>query len=230
MRRFSAHLLILPAALAALAAMAGIAWVTRDTRPIYATAALPPVGTVIEFELPRLGGDVIQARALRGTPTVLAFWSLNCGVSARALAGIEQLQRDYGNKVRVVVLADDGDSEAVGTAMRDAGITTPVALADGRLRALFDRSKSAPERANYRVQWAMPGLLVLDAAGRIAHRQVGLSLDEYRSGVIRMQETRVVIDSLLGRAGGESQTTVSSVAHPPVGRRYVARRSRSLAC
>jgi hypothetical protein len=197
---------------AVTASAIGVTAYLRDTRPLYATAALPAPGTPVDFRLPLLGGDTLRARDLHGEPTVLAFWSLSCGVSARALSGIERLQADYRGRARVVVLADDGDTTAVRAAMREAGITVPVALAGGRLRQMFDRSRSAPERAHFRVGWAMPGLLVLDAGGRVAHRHVGLSLDEYRSGNVGMHRTRVTLDSLLGTAGRTTPAAAPSRA------------------
>jgi len=176
---------------------AAFAYATRDTRPVYPTAALPPVGSAVDFRMPFLNSDTLRSVALHGRPTLLAFWSSECGVSARALSGLEDLHTAYGGRANIVVLADDSDRRIVADAMRGAGITAPVALANGRLQAHFDRSRTAPERQPYRVKFAMPGFLVLDARGRVAHRVAGLSLEDYQSGRAKLTKIRGVLDSLV---------------------------------
>lgn len=74
---------------------AAFAYATRDTRPVYPTAALPPVGSAVDFRMPFLNGDTLRSVALDGRPTLLAFWSSGCGVSARALSGLEDLHTAY---------------------------------------------------------------------------------------------------------------------------------------
>lgn len=176
---------------------AAFAYATRDTRPVSPTAALPPVGSAVDFRMPLLNGDTLRSVALHGRPTLLAFWSSDCGVSARALSGVEDLHTEYRERANIVVLADDGDQKIVADAMRDAGITTSVALANGRLRSLFDRSRTAPERKLYRVKFGMPGFLVLDSRGRVAHREAGHSLEDYQSGQAKLTKIRGVLDSLV---------------------------------
>lgn len=176
---------------------AAFAYATRDTRPVYPTAALPRVGSDVDFRMPLLTGDTLRSSALHGRPTLLAFWSSECGVSARALSGLEDLNTAYLGRANIVVLAGDGDRQAVADAMSDAGITTSVALADGQLQTLFDRSRTAPERKQYRVKFAMPGFLVLDARGRVVHREAGLSLEDFQSGRAKLTTIRGVLDSLV---------------------------------
>ena len=134
-----------------------------DNRPINAVAALPAPGSLIpDFHFQLLGGDSITSESMRGRVTVLAIWSLECGVSQRALVGIDKLRRDYMQRnVKVVILADDGDSTALRAALEQAHVETPLAIANGRLRRVFDRSRHAPERQSYRVRFGMPGFLVL---------------------------------------------------------------------
>jgi hypothetical protein len=43
----------------------------------------------------------------------------------------------------------------------------------------------------------MPGFLVLDARGRVAHREAGLSLEDYQSGRVKLTMIRGVLDSLV---------------------------------
>lgn len=174
-----------------------------DDRPVYPAAALPAVGTQLpDFRLPTLDGDTLTAARLHGRPVVLALWSLHCGVSQGALAGIDRLRRDYAERgVSVVLLADDGDTTALRRALAAAGVQTPVAYADGRLRRLFDHSRHAPERARYRVRFALPGFLVVDANGQVVHREAGVPLAEFQSRRVQLQRVRDRLDSLVAGQG-----------------------------
>ena len=82
----------------------------------------------------------------------------------------------------VVLLADDDDTIALRRTMRAAGMTLPVPYASDTLRRLFDNAKHAPERRSYRVQFALPSFLVVNANGVVTHRETGIPLDELSGG------------------------------------------------
>lgn len=171
-----------------------------DHRPNFALKALPAPGdTLPAFTLPMLGGGTLTARDLAAHPTVLAFWSSDCGVSRGALAGIDRVRKDYDARgVRTVLLADDGDTLLLRHILDSANVTLPVAYADGAMRALFDQSSEVPRSSEYRVRWALPGFVIVDAKGRVRYREVGVPLDEYRSHEARLTGLRSALDSLLG--------------------------------
>ena len=193
-------------AIAAVSAVATVsAFVVRDPfdrRPNYALAALPVPGSRLpQMRLPMLSGDTMTPETYRGQPVVYALWSLECGVSRAALAGVEQLRVDYAKRgAAVVLLADDGDTIALRRTMRAAGIALPVAYASGTLRRLFDNAKTAPERRNYRVQFGLPSFLVVDANGVVTHRETGIPLDEFRSQRVQLGSVRAKLESLLAVA------------------------------
>ena len=182
------------------------AFVVRDAfdrRPNYAVAALPVPGSRLpQIRLPMLSGDTMTAETYRGQPAVYALWSLDCGVSRAALAGIEQLRLDYAKRgVAVVLLADDGDTIALRRTMSAAQVALPIAYANGTLRRLFDNAKHAPERKKYRVIFGLPSFLVADANGVITHRETGIPLDEMRSQRVRLTGVRAKLDSMVAGVG-----------------------------
>ena len=172
-----------------------------DDRPIYALAALPSIGTAMtQFRLPTLRGDTVSLDRYRGQQVVLALWSLHCSVSRAALAGIERLHRDYAARgVQVVLLADDDDTIGLRRAIDSADVTLPVAFADGALRRIFDRSRTAPERATKRVKFGLPSFLVVDATGRVQYRETGVPLTEFHAGNVSLRALRSALDSLRSR-------------------------------
>ena len=172
-----------------------------DDRPNYAVAALPSIGTAMpDFRLPTLRADTISLDQFRGQQVVFALWSLQCSVSRAALAGIEQLHRDYAQRgVNVVLLADDGDTTALRRTMDSAGVTLPVAHADGHLRRMFDRSKTAPERDTHRITFGLPSFLIVDATGRVQYREAGVPMTEFQSGNVSLRTLRAALNSLLSR-------------------------------
>ena len=152
-----------------------------------------------------LGGDTLATDGYRGRPAVYALWSLDCSVSRAALAGSEQLRLDYEKLgIAVVLLADDGDTTLLRSAMRAAAVALPVDYANGRLRQLFDNAKRAPEREKYRVAFGLPSFLVVDANGRVAHRETGIRLDEMRARRVQLTGVRGMLDSLISVPGDGS--------------------------
>ena len=150
-----------------------------DKRPINPTAALPAPGSAVPaFAFPAHGGtDSVRSTTLTGAPTVLALWSTHCPYQVPWVAALDSLAREYVPRgVHVVVLADDApgpmlDSVLAGAAWRSA--VTQVGVADGGLAALFDQSRSAPERARERVEFVLPSFLLIGPDGRVVRRAWG---------------------------------------------------------
>jgi hypothetical protein len=164
-----------------LVLLATTALVACDRRPINPTAALPAPGSrVPDFTFPSHGGtDSVRSAALAGAPTVLALWSTHCPYQKPWVASLDSLAHEYGPRgVRVIVLADDApgvvlDSVLAGAAWRS--VVTQIGVADGKLAALFDRSRDAPERARERVEFVLPSFLLIGPDGRVVRRAWGPS-------------------------------------------------------
>ena len=163
----------------------------QDRRPILSYAALPAVGAPVpEFRYPLLAGDTVSTTSLRGAPAVLAMWATWCGASRAVLGEIEALAAEYQPKgVRVLILADDdpADLHDYFTAHK---VRAEVAQAAGGLKPVFDFSSTATETESYRVAFALPLWLVVDAQGKVASRHGGPHV------VTRISS---VLDSLLTR-------------------------------
>ena len=152
-----------------------------DQRPINATAALPAPGTLVPgFAFPaHRGSDSVRSSDLRGGATVLALWSTHCPYQGPWVAAFDSLVRAYAARgVRFIVLADDAPGRVLDSVLARApwpsGVEE-VGVASGRLRHLFDRSRSAPERATDRVAFVLPSFLLVDSGGRVVRRIFGLT-------------------------------------------------------
>jgi hypothetical protein len=143
------------------------------------------------FAFAKRDSGQFRSSDLTDRPTVLFVWSTHCPTSRRALTAYREIQRVYSIRgVRFIMLSDDESSAELALlpkVLMDSSIVGEVALARGRLGAVFDRSASAPERDTARVQFVLPAYLVIDRSGKVAGRSWG-------PGV---QTVRLTLDSLL---------------------------------
>lgn len=184
--------------------LAAVVAAACDQRPINATAALPELGTVLpNFVMPmHAGSDSVRASELAGSPAVVALWSTHCPYQGEWVAAFERLARTYGPRgVRIIVLADDAPGRALDSALAHApwrSAASAVGVADGALAPLFDRARTAPERATERVVFVLPSFLLLDADGRVVRRAFG-----------PMPDFAPAIDSMLRAATSERRPAAS---------------------
>ncbi|MDP1857704.1 MAG: redoxin domain-containing protein [Gemmatimonadaceae bacterium] len=153
--------------------------------------ALPAEGSQLPpFTLELLDGRQVSTADLRGQPSVVALWSSTCGASRKALAGIAALQSEYAARgLRVLVLADDASAQDVQTALDSAGLRVPVALAAGQINPLFAPTKRWPWQKGV----ALPSFLVVDSAGIVRQRIVGIEEEPTQ----RMQRVRRALSALI---------------------------------
>jgi peroxiredoxin len=156
-----------------------------------AMAVLPAEGTPLPaFTLEQLDGTSVSNADLLGKPSVVALWSSTCGASMMALTGIASLQDELGARgLRVLILADDASAQAVQLILDSAGIRVPVALALGKLDSLFAPSRRWPWQQGV----ALPSFLVVDCAGIVRQRAVGIEQDP----AFRMQRVRQALATLI---------------------------------
>lgn len=157
-------------------------------------AALPAVGSPVPaFQYAALDGPLLNADALRGRPAVVALWSSRCSASRLALGALSALHAEYAPRgARVIILADDRDHGSIDSLLRQADVRAPVALTAGSLMDTFTHHQSP---LPWRKAFALPTFLVLDAAGRVIYRQIGVELEESA----RLSRVRTHLDSLLAR-------------------------------
>lgn len=156
-----------------------------------AEASLPAVGTALpSFSLKLLDGRLVTSVDLQGRPSVVALWSSTCGSSRAALASIAALHRDYADRgLRVLVLADDASAETVRAVLDSAALDVPMAIAAGQIDHLFARSKRWPWQKGV----ALPSFLVVDSAGTVRRRVVGIEQDP----AFRLHRVRQAVSELV---------------------------------
>ena len=151
-RRFALEALVF------IVIVAGIqAWRARDLLPADERTATPA------FELPDLEGRTWRATDLAGKPAVIYFFAPWCGVCAASSPQLRWFHRWRGEDVQVILIGlDYGSRSEVREYARKHSLTMPV---------LFGIPATG---AAYRIS-GYPTYYVIDAQGRIARRDVGLS-------------------------------------------------------
>ena len=115
-----------------------------------------------EFTLERLGGGEIALASLRGKPVIVDFWATWCGPCEESIPVLVAFQAKYAGRVQVLGVSVDWEREAVEPFAREHGIDYPVLFGDESLAVDY----GAP---------GFPALFVIDAEGRIAEAQVGVT-------------------------------------------------------
>jgi peroxiredoxin len=145
-------------ALAVIVIVAGLqAWRARGLLPADERTAVPA------FELTDLAGHAWRPADLAGRPAVIYFFAPWCGVCAASSPQLRWFHRWRGTDVQVLLIGlDYGSPSEVRQYARRHALTMPVLLGTPATGAAF------------RVG-GYPTYYVIDAQGRIARRDVGLS-------------------------------------------------------
>lgn len=129
---------------APVAAWAGLAVSAAWTPPVQARPA--QAGEVIAWPaIADLDGRALATAYGPGAPVVLVFWATWCAFCKRHNPRIEQLHRSAGGKgLRVLGVNIDADAAAVRRYMATHGLSFPMVLDSGALRARFTERRILP--------------------------------------------------------------------------------------
>jgi thiol-disulfide isomerase/thioredoxin len=143
--------------------------------------AAPQIGfQAPDFVLSELGGEAIRLEELRGQPVILNFWASWCAPCRAEMPALEKIAQEYASKGLVMLLVNQGESEASITPfLEGVGISAPV---------LLDRDLTATSL--YRVN-ALPPTFFIDKDGRIQDYIIGGPMTEayLSSRVLSLIET-----------------------------------------
>jgi thiol-disulfide isomerase/thioredoxin len=163
-------------AIAALAVLAGPSCTVEQAEIAPPFKAVDFAGRPVEF--PAVAG---------GKPAVVVFWATWCGYCRALMPYLKDIAADYAaHGVQIVTINAKEDGRADPRAyIRGLGFA-PIAVANGDAIA-----------AAYGVQY-IPGLLVVDGAGRIAYRRPWTDLPAGRTvAELWDQQVRAALNALI---------------------------------
>jgi thiol-disulfide isomerase/thioredoxin len=113
------------------------------------------------FAIPDLDNVMMSTADWRGTVTLVNFWATWCAPCRAEIPDLVALQNKYGDRLRVVGIADDLSVDQVRSFAQQFGINYRNAMMTDEVRSKF------------RVR-ALPTSLILDKDGRVMQKHVGL--------------------------------------------------------
>jgi len=131
-----------------------------------------------EFTLTDLDGKQHSPADWRGKVVLVNFWATWCGPCVAEIPDLIHLQEKYAGRFLVVGLSQDTDPPAkVKEFARKKNINYPIAMSHGDLETKFGGV------------FGLPTSFVLDTAGRIVQKHIGL-----RDPVLYENEIRALLD------------------------------------
>lgn len=129
------------------------------------------------LELATLDGATVRVADLQGRPAVVNVWQQTCAPCKIEMPAIEQVHRDYGDRVRVVGIDSQDDPAKAAAFAAGIGITYELWSDElGDVFAALDLS-------------TIPTTVFLDAEGTIVDTHTGaLTADELRRRVDSLLE------------------------------------------
>jgi len=127
------------------------------------------------FEAVRMDGGQARLSDFRGRPTVIVFWASWCGPCRKEAPEVVRVAKSYGKQIHILGINAGEPIPAAKQASVQMGMTWPVVMdPDGSLQSKYQVT-------------GIPLVLILDAEGRVRHRNNGMPSDIHR-----------LLDGLLG--------------------------------
>jgi len=154
-QRLAALLLFLAPVLASAQAAA-----PQDNQPVIRFVRNPDLAP--DFKLTALDGKPLTIAALEGKVVFLNFWATWCGPCRAEIPDLIALQDRYKGRLQIIGLNVDDEQADIQKYVQETGINYPVAMTPNDVRIQFG---GIP---------ALPTSFVLDTAGRVVQKHVGL--------------------------------------------------------
>ena len=140
--------------LAVLGAVAGLQYLQRSPRIGYEAA---------DFTLPDLQGKAVRLSDFRGKVVFLNLWATWCPPCRMEMPSMQALYKRLASRdfVMLAVAEDEGGAAAVGSFVRDAGLSFPV---------LLDPEATLSPRYG---ATGYPETFIIDRSGRVVNHTIG---------------------------------------------------------
>jgi thiol-disulfide isomerase/thioredoxin len=139
----------------------------------------------IDFSLEALDGKKVALSSFRGKVVLLSFWATWCGPCKQEMPAMQKLyQKLRGKGLEVVAVDMMEDKATVAAFVKTSGYTFPV---------LLDKTGEVGGNRLYAAR-AIPTNYVIDKAGRIVGRKIGIDGPEWTS-----DEKIAMFESLLAQ-------------------------------
>ena len=140
--------------------------ISADQNGEQAPAAAP------EFTVTDTDGNPVSLQDLRGKPVILNFWASWCGYCVKEMPHFEDVYRQYGDRIHILMVNVQESSETANAFIEKAAYTFPVYL---------DSSGSAA--AAYGAT-GLPATFFIDAEGNaVAQARGALTRETLQQGV-----------------------------------------------
>jgi thiol-disulfide isomerase/thioredoxin len=123
------------------------------------------IASMPEFSLTDLGGTLIDAKMLRGKPTIVEFWAEWCPPCRSTLAWLAETHRKMGASVNVLGIAVESEEANIRAIVDSLKLPYPNAMGSAETALRFGDVVSVPT------------LFVFDAEGRTISVQYGAPPD-----------------------------------------------------
>jgi thiol-disulfide isomerase/thioredoxin len=132
----------------------------QDSEPVIRFVRNPDPAP--EFQITALDGQQITIAALQGKVVFLNFWATWCGPCRAEIPDLIALQGRYKGRLQIIGLNVDDEEPDIQKYVSETGINYPVAMTSNDVRIQFG---GIP---------ALPTSFILDTAGRVVQKHVGL--------------------------------------------------------
>ncbi|MEO5959095.1 MAG: TlpA disulfide reductase family protein [Opitutaceae bacterium] len=140
-------------------------------------ATLVAMGLAPSWSLKDVNGNLVKSEQFKGKVVVVDFWATWCGPCRIEIPGYIELEKKYGKDGFAVIgiSLDQAGPEVVKDFVVKNGINYQVVMGDEAVTAAFGGME------------AIPTTFLIDRAGQIRHRKVGIEeTAEYEQKVIAL--------------------------------------------